>query len=229
VGSFHGRLGSEGTLPRAVGREAGEARRSLPCDPLGGASAGRDPAHVPQVLLKGGIVLLAEAGATDAPVNHVERRPDPKLSPSGPEGGIQVLSHEVAEERVRQDPLETRTDLQPHGLGSGVVEQEQAAAAGLPAYSELAHRGQGESLWGKAAGVGSEDDADVDAGLDLHPVQVLVVLPLVAGRDEADAIVHPPGPGPASEPRPGQGEQQDVNGDHQQQDRAANRHGNGPI
>jgi hypothetical protein len=126
-------------------------------------------------------------------VDHEERGPEPDLGSSGAEHGIQVLPHEVAEERVRQDRLEPGSRLEPHRPRRGVVKHEQAAAAGLLTHTELAHGGEGESLRGKAPGVGRENDVDVDAGFLPYPLQILVVVPLLRGRDQADPILQPPG------------------------------------
>ena len=156
-------------------------------------------------------------------MNHEEGRPESKLGPPGAEDRVQVLPHQVADERVGQDPLELGADLDPHGPGGGVVEHEQAAAAGLPAHAQLAHGGEGELLGREAARVGGEDDPNVDAGLVLYPLEILVVLPLVPGRDQVNPVVDPPRWG--SERGPEHHEQQGVGGEHQQEDRAAECHG----
>jgi len=142
-------------------------------------------------------------------MQHEERGPNPQFGSPGTEHRVQVLPHQVAEKCVGQDALELGADLDPHRSLAGIVDDEQAATARLSAHTELPHRGEGELLEGEAASIWSDDDADVDAGLALNPLEILVVLPLVTGRDEVDAVAQPSAR--TAERRPEHGEQHGVN------------------
>ena len=133
-------------------------------------------------------------------MDHEQGCPEPDLGPSGAEHGIQVLPREVAEERVGQDSLDPRTGLESHGPRRGVVQHEQSATTGLLAHPELAHGGEGESLRRKAPGARNENEVDVDPGFLPHPLQILVVVSLLRGRDQADPVLHPPGRAPELRP-----------------------------